>query len=193
MENFMMGEIAHMKVQLNRQKWFIRVSVVGWLIGIGFFLSGSADMNPIDNLRVRRLALIDSRGVERLILVTQNKQLMFKGEPWDRRSPVSGIILQNAHGDEVGGMATSEDGMAAIVLDSYSDYTKWGGSDRVALFSSADGTAGIALNDLKQQARMLITSGPAIDVDLRLLNQEGQAPIRGKIAADGIANWEPKP
>jgi hypothetical protein len=182
------NEIEEIKAQLYRQKWFIRLSVLGWIGGAAAFLLGAADMNPM-NLRVKRLALVDSKGVERLILAADNKQLMFKGKPWDRRSAVSGIILQNANGDEVGGMATSEDGLAAIVLDSYSDYTKWGGADRIALFSAPDGTAGMVLNDLKQKSRARIVSGPAMDVGFSLLNQDEQSEIHGTVNADGTSVW----
>lgn len=153
-------EINTLKVQVRRQSRVIRISVVGWIGVTSLLLMGAFD-GRLQNFRVSRLAIVDTNGVERLVLEADNSVAYTRsGEPRTRMSPVSGVILYNAQGHEMGGMMTDAAGNAGVALDSYipQDPGIW---DRVGLFSAADGTAGFKLNDTNKSERVIISSGPS--------------------------------
>lgn len=196
--NDVMNEITEIKAQLCRQRKLLRLSLIGWIGSASVLILSSVP--GLQDLRVRRLALVDSKGVERVILSADNIQPNFNGKPWVRdngapiyrRSPVSGLILQDKNGTEVGGIGSSEDGMVALALDGYSKYLPLGAGDRVGIFSAPDGTAGFLLNDLKGNTRTTITSGPDLSAELSIFSgRDDQPRIHGKVSLDGTVEWKP--
>lgn len=115
-------EIAELREQVCRQGRLLRWSITGWVAFVSVFILGAGYGGPnlFNEISVKRLALVDSNGVERLILATDSKTVRVNGKELPRGPAVSGIILQNSKGDEVGGMVTGDNGMAAIMLDGYS-------------------------------------------------------------------------
>jgi hypothetical protein len=134
-----------------------KLAWTGWIFAAGMLLTGATEDATQSTLRVRRLAIVDAAGVERLILEADSAYANLNGQRYARRSPVSGLILQNAAGDERGGMGTNGDGDAVVALDGPSPVAP-GAVDRVALFSLADGTAGLVLNDREMTKRAALTS-----------------------------------
>ena len=67
--NIETSEIAKIKAQLKRQSWLLRLSVLAWLGGLAFYMFNAATKSDtIENLRVKRLAIIDDNGDERMLL-----------------------------------------------------------------------------------------------------------------------------
>jgi hypothetical protein len=62
------------------------------------------------------LEIVDSGGVARLRLGAPLPDATLDGKILPRRSPASGIQLNNAKGDEVGGMAMLDDGLCFFAL-----------------------------------------------------------------------------
>jgi hypothetical protein len=155
-------EIAEIKQELVRTRRIARLSLAGWVIGAAVLVTGAKYGNELPELRVKRLAVVDSNGVERLILEADNQTLTVNGRRCRRDVKVAGLILQNARGDEMGGVATSDNGHAIMMLDGYAPGTKYGQSERVGIFSLADGTAGLVLNDAKGKENAVGTETRAV-------------------------------
>ena len=171
MEQDTKGEIVQIKQQLARQSKLLRLSMIGWVGTISVLVLSAVP--GLQELKVRRLALVDANGIERLILSADNTHGYVGGKPFKRMFPVSGIILQNDKGDEMGGMMTDTNGSAGIALDGYVKASRAGVYDRVGLFSLANGTARFKLNDLQMKTRAAITSGADLNVALDLFDVHG--------------------
>lgn len=184
-------ELAEIKKQLSRQKKVTGGLAAIWIMTAAAFLMGAASTGVtfFENIKVKRLALVDSNGIERLILEADNTVARINGKDYPRKSPVSGIIIQNVKGDEAGGIGTSADGGAAIVLDSYSNYVEAGAVDRIGFVTTPEGTAAFLMNDLKQQTRALITTDSEMNVKFQLFAEDGRPRISGEVSEDGKTKW----
>ena len=143
-------------------------------------------------LRVRRLALVDAKGTERLILTTESSDVRINGKIYKRRSPAAGIILQNAKGDEVGGVAMLDDGTASFTLDGYSAD---GVNERASLYVLPDGRSGVLVKDSKGKIRAKMEVDPERNSVLQLAGEDEAPKVLAKVTADGKATIDhsPKP
>jgi hypothetical protein len=73
-----------------------------------------------ENLRVRRISVVDERGTQRVLLSAPLPEPIVNGHVGHRDSPVSGILIYDPKGNERGGYVTSDgpDLGALISLDS---------------------------------------------------------------------------
>lgn len=134
------------------------------------------------NLRVKRLALIDDNGVERLVLTTASSQVQVNGKIYQRRSPASGIILNNAKGDEVGGIAMLDDGTASFTLDGYS---KDGVNERASLYVFPDGKSGVLVKDTKGNVRAKMGVDENMNTIFELAGADEKAKVSAVVSPDG--------
>lgn len=158
-------EITELKRQVAQQRKHLQGCTLGVVVGFCTFILSST--SGLQDLRIRRLALVDAKGIERVILVADSKTVNVNGRVYERSHAVSGVILQNTKGDEVGGMGTGDNGSAVIMLDGYSK-TPAGESERVGIFVHADGKAGFTLNDLNGNQKIGMSSGPEADVEFEI-------------------------
>lgn len=133
-------------------------------------------------LRVKRLALIDDNGVERLVLTTNSSDVQVNGKTYKRRSPASGIILNNAKGDEVGGIAMLDDGTASFTLDGYS---KDGIAERASLYVFPDGTSGVIVKDTKGNIRAKLGVDEKMNTVFTLAGADEKAKVTATVQPDG--------
>lgn len=127
-------EIIKLRKRLNRLQAV--TATVG--LGLAVVLVGAATRNPVqDEIKAHRIALVDSRGVERVVL----------GEDTGRRHGRSAAVwIYDETGTERGGMGTFENGQASLALDAPAGV---GASmpDRLGLVVSSTGGASIRLNN----------------------------------------------
>ncbi len=73
----------------------------------------------LDNITVKRLAVVDDKGTERVVLAAPLPDPIVQGKREKRDGPVSGILIYDPKGDERGGYVTSDTGSlgAFITLD----------------------------------------------------------------------------
>lgn len=138
------------------------------------------------NLRVKRLALVDDNGVERLVLTTASSQVQVNGETYQRRSPASGIILNNAKGDEVGGIAMLDDGTASFTLDGYS---KDGVNERASFYVFPDGKSGVLVKDTKGNIRAKMGVDENMNTVFELSGSDEKSKISAIVTPDGKASF----
>lgn len=108
--------------QLNK-----RVQLLVWLcagaISIAIFvntLSWHVHAATPQNLKVRRLEVVDEKGVARVIISAPVPEPVINGKQGKRDTPMSGILIYDPKGNERGGYGTSDaaDLSALLTLDS---------------------------------------------------------------------------
>ena len=150
-----------------------------------FFVTISA-CSTGQNLRVKRLALIDDNGVERVVLTTGSTHVQMNGRLYKRRSPGSGIILNNSKGDETGGIGMLDDGTISLTLDGYS---KDGVNERVSMYVFPDGKSGILVKDTKGNVRARIGVDENMNTKLELAGADEKSKISAIVTPDGKATF----
>lgn len=126
--------IARLQVKLTQ----LQLVTGGLLFGLAVLLLTGAARNPVqDEVRAHRIVLVDSQGVERVVM----------GEDTGRMHGRSaGIILFDDTGTERGGISTFENGQVTMALDAPLGV----GSamrDRLGLVVDKQGGAAIMLNN----------------------------------------------
>ena len=156
-------ELELLKKEVNRQK---RINHFFILSIVSVFLFGAvSNTKYFHSVTVNRLAVIDSNGVERVILEADNDTVNVPAGSLKRSVTASGIILQNDKGHEVSGYASLSNGMAALILDNYSSNHKLGAVERIGIYSNPNGDAGLFLKDLDQNNRLEMKSKGNGEVD----------------------------
>ena len=78
-----------------------------------------AQSNATDNLRVRRITVVDAKGTERVWIGAPVPDPINQGRRVPRNGAVSGMIVLDAKGNERGGFVTSDPGGGVFIgLDS---------------------------------------------------------------------------
>jgi len=187
------NEIAALHEQLRRHERGLRWAILASALSIGVlactFLLVMVRSAPHE-MQVRRLALIDEKGTERLILTTNSHDVRVNGKIFQRRSPASGIILQNAKGDEVGGVAMLDDGTASFTLDGYSGETV---NERASLFVLPDGSSGVLVKDTDGHIRARMQIDPENTTQFELAGSTQAPVISAQVSGDGKASWVTPP
>ena len=103
---------------LERRVRALKVILV--LIVVAFFaLTLRAQTNVTDNLRVRRITVVDAKGTERIWIGAPVPDPINQGRRVPRNGAVSGMIVLDAKGNERGGFVTSDPGGGVFIgLDS---------------------------------------------------------------------------
>jgi len=93
-------------------------------------------------LRVRRLAIVDSEGIERVVISAPVPDPIINGKRVKRQGAASGIIIYDRNGAERGGYLTSDESSngAMLTLDGVNQQV-------VTLYANADNGATISLNN----------------------------------------------
>jgi hypothetical protein len=138
-----------------RQKWLLAgVALIGL---IALWCAFKPTLNPIAErpsaLRTKQLEIVDSSGVVRIRLGAPLPDATLDGKILPRRSPASGIQLNNAKGDEVGGMARLDDGTMLLCFDR-------NGAEASCMYIMPTGEHGLWVGDDagKDRARVMVTA-----------------------------------
>lgn len=104
---------------------------------------------PQENLKVRSLSIVDSSGVVRLILGAPLPNPIVDGKVKERRGAATGMIFNDAAGNERGGFGMIDDGSMNICFDDAKN-------ERNCLFFMPKFGNGIAFNDTKGESRAIL-------------------------------------
>jgi hypothetical protein len=104
---------------------------------------------PQENLKTHALSIVDSSGVVRVILGAPVPNPVVEGKTKDRRSPATGIIFNDAAGNERGGIGMLDDGSMNLCFDDAK-------IERNCLFFMPNFGNGIALNDARGEGRAIL-------------------------------------
>ena len=123
-------------------------------------------------LRLRSLEIVDAAGVARMRLGAPVPDPVTGGKSSARRSPMAGIQLNDAKGNEIGGLGMLDDGSSIFCFDTRTaeatcmyvlpsgergfSVTDDRGKDRVLLELSADKTVSVSLNDEQGKPKAVV-------------------------------------
>ena len=93
--------------------------VLGLMIGcVALYSIAASTTDKADEvLRVRKLVIVDEKGTERIVVAASLPDPQVMGKRAHRRSPATGIQLNDASGNERGGIAMLADGSFVVGID----------------------------------------------------------------------------
>jgi len=126
-EPFMPEEIAVLDRRISQlKKYVVALALLCagttglWFMKTSPYLVRAA---PLESLTVKRLAVVDQKGTERVVISAPLPEPIINGKREKRDSPVSGMLIFDPKGNERGGYVTSDgaDLAALLTLDSEND------------------------------------------------------------------------
>jgi hypothetical protein len=107
-----------------------------------------------ETLTVRRLAVVDEKGTERVVIAAPLPDLMIQGKRYKRDGAISGILIFDPKGNERGGYVTSDTSSAGAFLSLDSERTQV-----FMAYANADDGATVSLNNDKLDSIAFTTYG----------------------------------
>ena len=141
-------------------------------------------------LRLRSLEIVDAAGVARMRLGAPVPDPATDGKSSPRRSPMAGIQLNDAKGNEIGALGMLDDGSTILCFDSRTaeatcmyvlpsgergfSVTDDHGKDRAVLKLDADKSVSVSLNDEQGKPRAVIRLTKVGAPEIRLTASDGK-------------------
>ena len=126
-EQIMPEEIAALDRRISQLKKYVMALALLWAGTTGLWFMKTSPFvvraaQP-ESLTVKRLAVVDQKGTERVVISAPLPEPMINGKREKRDSPVSGMLIFDPKGNERGGYVTSDgaDLAALLTLDSEND------------------------------------------------------------------------
>lgn len=120
-------EIAALDRRISQLKKYVMALALLWAGTTGLWLMKTSPFvvraaQP-ESLTVKRLAVVDQKGTERVVISAPLPEPMINGKREKRDNPVSGMLIFDPKGNERGGYVTSDgaDLAALLTLDSEND------------------------------------------------------------------------
>lgn len=149
-------DVRQLRFQLRVTQVVLALTLVS---GLGL-VAAHRDAPVVEDLRVRRLVVIDDRDVPRLVLGQDPKD-------GQRRSRAAGLTIHDAQGNERGGFSTMEDGSVVLAMDAPAGVGA-AMRDRLGMVVHPDGSSYIMLIDNKMGGVVRLDSDGAGDGGLKL-------------------------
>jgi hypothetical protein len=124
----MSEELDYLRLRVSRlERRMIALAICCTALLSYMFFSGSAyrakAAGQPQSMTLKRLAIVDAKGTERLVLAAPLPDPIIQGKRMHRDGPVSGVLIFDPKGNERGGYVTSDAGdlAAFLTLDSERD------------------------------------------------------------------------
>jgi hypothetical protein len=117
-------EIAALNRRISRLNKCVLALALLWAGSVGVWLMKTLPRTvqaaQPESLTVKRLAVVDEKGTERVVISAPLPEPIINGKRGKRDSPVSGVMIYDPKGNERGGYVTSDGGDlgALLTLDS---------------------------------------------------------------------------
>jgi len=177
--------------RIDKINSLVKVLAFGWAVTAvtaGVLFAGSNASAGSDSLELRRLSILDEKGVARIVIGAPKPDPQINGTRYKRRSPSNGIQFNDKNGDEIGGIGALSDGSKTFCFDG-----KAGTSvhERICMYVLTNGRTGFLVNDEngKERARMELTSSDG-GSEFALSDGEGRARVKIGVGADGTPSIE---
>jgi hypothetical protein len=133
---------------LERRRFSFLAGVV--VIIAVFLVAGWQSVKATEeNFKTRALSIVDSSGVARLVLGAPVPSPIVNGKTKERRSQATGIIFNDAAGNERGGIGMLDDGSMNLCFDDAK-------TERNCLFFMPKFGNGVAFNDASGESRAIL-------------------------------------
>lgn len=143
--------LQSLEARTSRLERRLKFATCGWLLTVGaVVLCASIRRSqakteqtdePADVLRVRRLIVVDDKGAERVVIAAPLPDPQAMGKRLRRRSPATGVQINDTSGNERGGVAMLDDGTMVLGIDDEK------GRERAHLFYIPGKGAGLVVRD----------------------------------------------
>jgi hypothetical protein len=172
----------------------LKFTVYGWLSTLLLLLLCAWTLRPeatqqlnaqTDVLRVRQLVVVDAKGTDRIVIGSPLPDPQMMGKRLKRRSPGTGIQVNDANGNERTGLAILDDGSAVVGIDDES------GSERAHLYYIPKRGSGLLVQGEKEGAKISLLippgQGSSASPKLEMTDQTGRiiAAIPAQLVKDG--------
>jgi hypothetical protein len=129
-------------------------------------------------LRLRSLEIVDSAGVARMRLAAPVPDPVTDGKSSPRRSPQAGIQLNDAKGNEIGGLGMLDDGSTILCFDTHS-------SEATCMYVLPSGERGFSVSDDHGKDRALMALNADKTVSISLMDSQGKTKAVVRLGKDG--------
>jgi hypothetical protein len=160
-DQIMPEEIAALDRRISHLKKYVMALALLWAGTTGLWLMKTfpyfARAAQPENLTVKRLAVVDEKGIERVVISAPLPEPMINGKREKRDGPVSGMLIFDPKGNERGGYVTSDGGdlAALLTLDSENDQV-------FTAYANADSGATVWVTNEKHQNVVMSTHNTAL-------------------------------
>ena len=127
----------------------------------------SASDDADKTLRVHSLEIVDHAGIARMRLGAPTPDPVSRGKSSPRRSALNGIQINDANGDEMGGLGMLDDGSLTFCFDSSK-------AEATCMYSLPSGERGFSVTDNGGKDRALMEIGADKSVALTLNSEDGK-------------------
>jgi hypothetical protein len=128
-----------------------------------------ADSSP-QSLTVKRLAVVDDKGVERIVIAAPLPDILSHGKHFKREGAISGVLIYDPKGNERGGYVTNdgESGGAFLTLDSedgqvFTAYANPSGKDGATVSLQSDKGDSVSLTTYQQPRIQMRQNGKIVE------------------------------
>lgn len=136
--------------QLERRQRLAFIGVLLVVLGLVVFSEWTARaQKQADTMRLRQLTIVDEKGIERVVIGAPVPDPMMGGLRQKRRSAATGVVINDATGDERGGFGILDDGTLTACLDSKA-------GEGTCMFVLPNGAGGFMVNDQKARERIVL-------------------------------------
>jgi len=170
----MKSELERLQSQievLQRKVRYLAAGCIGFLAlatVVALWGSVRADSSP-QSLTVKRLAVVDNKGVERVVVAAPLPDPIMHGKRFKREGKISGILIYDSKGNERGGYVTNdgESSGAFLSLDSedgqvFTAYANASGKDGATVSLQSDKRDSIDLTTYGQPRIQMAQNGKVI-------------------------------
>ncbi len=160
-----------------KDKIDIRSIVLGMAFGgiVVFSLAAVTSKESTEVLRVHKLVIVDENGTDRIVIAAPVPDPQIRGKRVPRRTPGAGIQINDASGNERGGMAALDDGSFVVGIDDEA------GRERAHMYFIPKRGAGLLLQGANGRERISLsipsTDASSGEPSLEITNQAGQATV----------------
>ena len=119
------------------------------LLAVFLLAAWQSAQAPQENLKAHAVSIVDSSGVVRLVLGAPVPNPVVQGKTKERRVTATGIIFNDAAGNERGGIGILDDGSMNLCFDDAK-------TERNCLFFMPKFGNGIAFNDANGESRAIL-------------------------------------
>lgn len=158
-------------IVLQKRVWYLTLGcgVLLACIVVTLQTRGVRADSSLQSLTVKRLAVVDEKGVERVVIAAPLPDPIVHGKSFKREGRISGILIYDAKGDERGGYATSdgEGAGALLTLDSedgqvFTAYANANGKDGATISLQSDKGDSVTLTTYEQPRIQMRQTGKIV-------------------------------
>jgi hypothetical protein len=165
----------------------LKLLICAWLLTVGVIFVSAATLQTksetIENLHARQITIVDEKGTERMYIGSPVPDPMMGGKRQKRRSTDTGIVLNDAAGNETGGFGVLDDGTMSACID-------YKGYERLCTFFLPSGRSGLLIEDENQKDRVALGLNEAGQSELLLNDGTGKPRARLQVDKDGKTKLE---